>query len=54
MQGNNHSTKEEQKANAKQTLLTQPISVKRNHFCSDTYKALVAANIPWNEIENQV
>jgi hypothetical protein len=53
MQGNNQKAKAEEKANTKQTLLTQPITRKRNQFYSDMCKVLAAKNICWNAIENR-
>jgi hypothetical protein len=51
VQGNNHKAKAEQKANTKQTSLTQPVSGKRNQSYSDMCIAIVAANIPSNAME---
>lgn len=55
MQGAAHKAKAQQKNQLQQTLLTQPTSSNlSSNFYADLTRAFVAANIPWNAIENPV
>ncbi|KAJ4445144.1 hypothetical protein ANN_06945 [Periplaneta americana] len=50
-----HKAKAQQKNQLQQTLLTQPTSSNlSSNFYADLTRAFVAANIPWNAIENPV
>ncbi|KAJ4447765.1 hypothetical protein ANN_09773 [Periplaneta americana] len=55
VQGAAHKAKAQQKNQLQQTLLTQPTSSNlSSNFYADLTRAFVAANIPWNAIENPV
>ncbi|KAJ4430864.1 hypothetical protein ANN_19455 [Periplaneta americana] len=55
VQGAAHKAKGQQKNQLQQTLLTQPTSSNlSSNFYADLTRAFVAANIPWNAIENPV
>ena len=52
---NQHLAAKNKQSSLKQTLLTQQTpssSNLKNEFCSDLCHALIAANIPWNSLNN--